>query len=60
MNLAEIGNLLGYPIDYGTFSIFIGKLFNWGVGTVFMVWGINLLMSLIRKVVMIIAGVKGE
>ncbi len=60
MNLAEIGNLLGYPTDYSSFSYFIGHIVNWGVGTLFMIWGLNLIFSMIRKVVMIIAGVKGE
>lgn len=60
MNLLEIGNLLGFPTDYASFSVFVGKVINWGVGTLFMIWGINLLMSLIRKVVLIIAGVRGE
>lgn len=60
MNLADIGNLLGYPTEYLSFSFFIGKIINWGVGTLFLIWGINLLMSMIRKVVLIAAGVKGE
>lgn len=60
MNLADIGNLLGFPTEYLSFSFFIGKINNWGVGTLFLIWGINLLMSMIRKVVLIAAGVKGE
>ncbi|MFR0873027.1 MAG: hypothetical protein ACLSG5_17465, partial [Oscillospiraceae bacterium] len=60
MNLADIGNLLGFPTEYLSFSFFIGKIINWGVGTLFLIWGINLLMSMIRKVVLIAAGVKGE
>lgn len=60
MNLADIGNLLGFPTEYLSFSFFIGKIIHWGVGTLFLIWGINLLMSMIRKVVLISAGVKGE
>ena len=60
MNLADIGNLLGFPTESLSFSFFIGKIIHWGVGTLFLIWGINLLMSMIRKVVLIAAGVKGE
>lgn len=60
MNLADIGNLLGYPVDYSSFSYFLGYVINWGVGTLFMIWGINLIMSMLRKIVLIAAGVKGE
>lgn len=60
MNLADIGNLLGFPVDYMSFSYFIGRIINWGVGTLFTIWGINLIMSMLRKIVLIAAGVKGE
>ena len=56
MNMADIGNLLGFPTDYFSFSYFI----NWGVGALFFIWGLNIIMSMLRKIIMIIAGVKGE
>ena len=56
----DIGNLLGFPTDYLSFSYFIGQIINWGVGALFFVWGLNLIMSMLRKIVLIIAGVRGE
>ena len=60
MNMADIGNLLGFPTDYFSFSYFIGQIINWGVGALCFFWGLNIIMSLLRKSIMIIAGVKGE
>lgn len=60
MNLADIGNLLGFPTDYISFSMFIGQIINWAVGSLFFIWGMNLIMSMLRKIVLIAAGVKGE
>lgn len=60
MSFYEIGNLWGFPTDYITFSVFIGKIFDWAVGTLFIIWGLNLFMSMLRKVVLIIGGVRGE
>ena len=60
MNMADIGNLLGFPTDYLSFSYFIGQIINWGVGALFFIWGMNIMMSMLRKIIMIIAGVKGE
>ena len=43
-----------------SFSYFIGQIINWGVGALFFIWGLNIIMSMLRKIIMIIAGVKGE
>ena len=60
MNMAEKGKLHGIPTDYFSFSYFIGQIINWGVGALFFIWGLNIIMSMLRKIIMIIAGVKGE
>lgn len=58
MDLNELGNLLGFPVDYMGFSGFLNRIFTWGVNTVFIIYGLNWLMSLLRRAVLNAAGIR--
>lgn len=58
MDLNELGNLLGFPADYMGFAGFLNRIFVWGVNTVFVIYVLNWLMSLLRRIVLNAAGIR--